>query len=65
MITGGIIAMVASLATDTNNILIITNLLNKCSMYTIYKEGDRQTLSNDENFKYILRDSSKENRDII
>ena len=57
--------MVTSLATDTNSILQFTNLLNKCPMYTIDKEGDIQTLSNDENFKSILKDAVKDNIDII
>ena len=30
-------------------------------MYTIYKEGDIQTLRNDENLKSILKDAVKEN----
>ena len=59
------IKMVTSIVTDTNNILQITNLLNKCPMYTTYKEGDSQTLRNDENFKSILRDAVKYNKDII
>ena len=42
-----IFSMVNSLATDTDNIIRITNLLNKFHMYTIYNEGDIQTLSND------------------
>ena len=34
-------------------------------MYTTDKEGDSQTLRNDENFKFILKDAVKDNRDII
>ena len=65
MIKGIMIKMVTSIEADTNNILQITNLFNKFPMYTIYKEGDSQTLRNDENFKYIHRDSFKYNRYII
>ena len=36
--------MVNSLATDTRDILWITNLLNNSPMYTIDKGGDCQTL---------------------
>ena len=57
--------MVESLATDTKNILLITNLLNKFLMYTKYKEGGSQTIRNDEKFKSILKDAVKDNRDII
>ena len=55
-------AMVNSLATDTDDILKITNILNKCTLYTKVKEGDSQTLKNEENFKAILKDSGKENK---
>ena len=55
-------AMVNSLATDTDDILKITNILNKCTLYTKVKEGDSQTLKNEENFKSILKDSGKENK---
>ena len=34
VIKGGVIAIVTSLSTDTNDILLIPNLLNKCPMYT-------------------------------
>ena len=37
MVKGEIISMVKSLATDTNDILQISNLLNKCHMYTTDK----------------------------
>ena len=57
--------MGTSLETDTNDILWITNLLNKCPIYTIDKEVDIQTLSNDENFKSILKYAVKENIDRI
>ena len=53
--------MVTSLATDTNYILKMVNLLNKCPMYTTYKEGYSQTLRNDEKSKYILKSSIKYN----
>ena len=51
IIKGKIISMVTSLATNTNDILQITNLLNKCPMYTTDKEGDSHTLRKDENIK--------------
>ena len=57
--------MTTSLVTDTSEILRITNLLNKCHMYTTEKKVDSHKLSNDENFKYILNDAVKYNRDII
>ena len=65
MIKGGIITMVTSLATDTNDILRITKLLKKCPVYTTDKECDSQNLRNDKNFKYILNDAVKYNRDRI
>ena len=55
--------MVASLATDTNDILLITNLFNNFPLYTTDKEVDSQTLSNDEIFKSVLNDAVKDNRD--
>ena len=57
--------MVTSLATDTNDILRITKLLKKCPVYTTDKECDSQNLRNDKNFKCILNDAVKYNRDII
>ena len=57
--------MVTSLATETNNILRINNLLNKCTMYTTDKGDVIQTFRNDAIFKYILKDGVKDNRDII
>ena len=65
IIKGEIIEMVNSLETDTNDILIITNLLNKCTMHTTDKEGDIYTLRNYENFKYILNNSVNDNKDRI
>ena len=67
MIKGKIIAMATSLANDTSDLLQITNLLNKCTMYTTDKEGDSQTLRNDGNFKSILKlkDAFKDNIDRI
>ena len=65
VIKGGIITMVNSLATDTRDILWITNLLNNSPMYTTDKGGDCQTLRKDENFKSNLKDSVKDNRDRI
>ena len=56
--------MVTSIATDTNKIIQITNLLNKCRMYSTYKEGDIHTLRNDENLKSALNNAVKGNRDI-
>ena len=53
--------MVTLLATGINNIQLITKFLNKCPMYTLDKEGDSQTLNNDENFKSMLKDSVKYN----
>ena len=64
MIKGKIITLVTSIRTDTNNIPQITNLLNKCPMYTTDKEGDSQTLMNYDNLKSILKDDVKDNRDI-
>ena len=54
--------MVASLAIYTNDILQITNLLNKSHIYTIDKEGVSQTLRNDENFTFALKDAVKYHR---
>ena len=65
MIKGEIFTMVTSLATDTNDILQITNLLNKCPEDTTDKEGDIQTLRNEDILKYVLKDEVKYNRDII
>ena len=53
------------IATDTNEIQWIINLLNKCPMYTTYKYGDNQTLRNDDNFKSDLKAAIKDNRYII
>ena len=64
-IKGEIIKTVTSLASETNDILLITNLLNKCPMYTTDKEGDNQNLRSDENFKSILKDAIKDNRDRV
>ena len=57
--------MVNSIATDTNDLILITNLFNKCHMYTTYNEVDSQNLSNDEDFNSILKDLVKYNIDII
>ena len=57
-----IITMVTSLETDTNNILQITNLLNKCPMYTTDNQCNSQTLRNDDNFKSTPKDAVKDNR---
>ena len=65
MIKGETITMVNSLAADTYDILRITNLLNKFPIYTADKEGDSQTLRNDENFKPIIKYAYKYNRDRI
>ena len=54
MIKGGIITMVTSLATDTNDILRITKLLKKCPVYTTDKECDSRTIINDEIFNSIF-----------
>ena len=62
MIKGKIIIVVTSLATVTNDIQLITNLLNKFHMYTTYKEGDNNTLSNYDDFKSILKAAVKDNR---
>ena len=55
------IAMVTSLSNETKDMLLITNLFNKFPMYTTNKVGDSQTLSNDENLKYILNYAVKYN----
>ena len=62
MIKGKIIIVVTSLATVTNDIQLITNLLNKFHMYTTYKEGDNNTLTNYDDFKSILKAAVKDNR---
>ena len=64
-IKGNIITMVTSLATYTNDIQLIINLLNNFPTYTMEKDSDSQTLKNDENFKSTLKDAVKDNRDII
>ena len=53
--------MVTSLATYTNDIQLIINLLNNFPTYTMEKDSDSQTLKNDENFKSMLKDSVKYN----
>ena len=56
IIKGVIMTMVTSLETDNNNILRITNLFNKCHMYTTEKEVEIQTLRNNKILKSILKD---------
>ena len=59
MIKEGIIKIVNSLATGTNDIQLTIKLLNKFPILKTDKIGDIQTLRNNENFKPILKDAVK------
>ena len=54
--------MVTWLATETNNIQKIINLLTKCPVYKMDKEGDSQTLRNEVIFKSTPKAAVKDNR---
>ena len=65
MIKEGIIKIVNSLATGTNDIQLTIKLLNKFPILKTDKIGDIQTLRNNENFKSTLKDAVKDNIDRI